>query len=977
LRVPIRLKLAGALVVPLVALVVVTVLEVLDTYSDVDEARDQAELATSTIGPPSLLSKLEDERNAASIYLLNLEDAFALPVEDNAEAWAATDRALDEFQADIERRGGGMAETYGPALDALRGLEDVRASVEGFDGERGLDNMDEAARAFDDYSAIMDTLFAANQQVIVSIHDTELRQGAELADLSARQTDVVARLVRDLMVTTLSGDRDGVNQHDEIATIGRELGIVRTNEQLIRTKAEGPYRPLAESLFDDDDVQRFPELVRGAIETGTFDLLDVAEASAGDDADSFGYTAFRGGVIDELERQADQAQADADQRLRWYIALAALATAGALLATWLVSRSITRPLHSLTGQAKEMAEHRLPSVVLDILETPLGDDVQVPETVPVTVRTRDEVADVALALNTVQDTAVDLAAEQAVLRRNIADSFVNLGRRNQNLLGRQLDFITELESHETYPDTLASLFRLDHLATRMRRNAESLLVLAGIDPPRKWAAPVRINDVIRSSLGEVEDYQRVVIRDAEHATVVGSAAADVAHLLAELVENALVFSTAEEAVEIRGGFAGLGPDAGYRLVVVDSGFGMDENDLAQANRRLAGAESFTIAPSQYLGHYVAGNLAERHGIRIHLDRSPGGGITATVDLPAALLTAEPRTEPLDGTGDPRVRAPEPALAGVGAGGLAGTGGVTAFDTGPVPAATGRTRTPRGLAKRAPRGPGAGHGPGPTLPSDDLLASLRHHSDNLRRTRPPEPPRPPLAYPGQNHPTAPPPGPAPHAYAHPEAPGDPLHPTTGPTPPSGVYGWPEVPGDPHRPTTEPPALYGAYARTDQPHTPDQPFGPTPETGPHAYASPEAPGGPLHPTADHTPPAGVYGWPEVPGNPQSPATGPTALYGAYAGSDWPVGSTPQPPPEPNLPPAASATTESGLARRVRGAQLPTADPRAIQRGGDPETGSGVPASADDVYGFLTSFTSGVQRGLDDAHAPGDGDDPQDDR
>ena len=118
----------------------------------------------------------------------------------------------------------------------------------------------------------------------------------------------------------------------------------------------------------------------------------------------------------------------------------------------------------------------------------------------------------AQALNRVQDAALDLAVEQAVLRRNIADSFVNLGRRNQNLLGRQLDFITELETNETDADALSNLFRLDHLATRMRRNAESLLVLAGIEPPRQWAAPVRLTDAIRAALGEVEDYQRVTVR---------------------------------------------------------------------------------------------------------------------------------------------------------------------------------------------------------------------------------------------------------------------------------------------------------------------------------------------------------------------------------------------------------------------------------------------------------------------------------
>ena len=199
-----------------------------------------------------------------------------------------------------------------------------------------------------------------------------------------------------------------------------------------------------------------------------------------------------------------------------------------------------------------MAEQRLPAAVTDILETPLGDDVTVPTVDPIQVNTRDEVADVADALNTVQDSALDLAVEQAVLRRNIADSFVNLGRRNQNLLGRQLDFITELEANETDPDTLSNLFRLDHLATRMRRNAESLLVLAGIEPPRQWAAPVRLTDVIRAALGEVEDYQRVTVRGVEPATIIGSAAADLAHLLAELIENALVFSPPDQTVDIRG-----------------------------------------------------------------------------------------------------------------------------------------------------------------------------------------------------------------------------------------------------------------------------------------------------------------------------------------------------------------------------------------------------------------------------------------
>src|SRR5690606_3375326 len=384
-----------------------------------------------------------------------------------------------------------------------------------------------------------------------------------------------------------------------------------------------------------------------------------------------------------------------------------------------VSLSITRPLRSLTRQAKEMAERRLPDAVLDVLETPLGEDVEVPEVEPVVVRTRDEVADVAEALNTVQDTALDLAVEQAVLRRNIADSFVNLGRRNQNLLGRQLDFITELEANETDPDTLANLFRLDHLATRMRRNAESLLVLAGIEPPRKWAAPVRLTDVIRAALGEVENYQRVTVRGVEPATILGSAAADLAHLLAELIENALVFSPPDQTVDIRGRNR---PDGGYTLAVIDSGLGMPAADVVAANRRLAGAESFTIAPSKYLGHYVAGNLAARHDIAVRLDNSPGNGITATVDLPPTLLTtdtdlAAPVTPPhgmravsgagpdgvLNGFAPPAPAAiPAPPGAGAAPGWPEPPGVAASLPEAAPPAAP--TRTASGLVKRARRDP---------------------------------------------------------------------------------------------------------------------------------------------------------------------------------------------------------------------------------------------------------------------------------
>jgi signal transduction histidine kinase len=317
----------------------------------------------------------------------------------------------------------------------------------------------------------------------------------------------------------------------------------------------------------------------------------------------------------------------------------------AFVLTWLVSRSITSPLRSLTRQARTMAQETLPAGVAQVLRTPLGEDVTMPKVEPVRVKTRDEVQDVATALTTVQDTALDLAVEQAVLRRNLADSFVNLGRRNQNLLGRQIDYITQFENNETDPDALANLFRLDHLATRMRRNAESLLVLAGVEPARQWMSPVPLTAVVRAALGEVEDYQRVIVHDIKPTTILGTAAADLAHLLAELIENALAFSPADQMVDL---LARDRPDGGYSLAVVDRGLGMPPEAIAAANRRLAGAESFTVAPSKYLGHYVAGRLAARHGIRVQLAPSPRGpGVAVTVDLPPRLLSGgAPGPEPV-------------------------------------------------------------------------------------------------------------------------------------------------------------------------------------------------------------------------------------------------------------------------------------------------------------------------------------------
>jgi signal transduction histidine kinase len=579
------------------------------------------------------MSALQNERNWASVELIGQEGAVTLSVKGYKATRAATDSAVDEFRREVQHKGGDVADAYQPSLDALDDLAALRRDIDANDAPRTLtDNNDFADDIFRRYAALITPFHEGNTRLALNIDNPRLRQGAELIDVVSRQIETSAELIRSIIQSALPPDT--TITRSEINDISSLADRYRRQAADINNGARGPFRQVVVAGINKDFDANLLSLANRAAVSNKVDVGEVLAAANVPVSESL--NTFSNHVAERLKTVADDLAASAARRNRLFRALALLSVLVAGLAIVIVSRSITRPLRSLTSQATDMANHRLPDAVLNVLQTPLGDDVIVPHVLPVAVQTRDEVADVAGALNVVQDSALNLAVEQAVLRRNIADSFVNLGRRNQHLLGRQLDFITELEVNETDPDVLANLFRLDHLATRMRRNAESLLLLAGVDPPRKWAAPVRITDAIRAALGEVEDYPRVIDRGVEPATLIGSAAADVAHLLAELIDNALIYSPPDQAVEVRGR---LRPD-GYTLAIIDAGLGMLPEELERANRRLMGAESFTIAPSKYLGHYVAGNLAARHEIHVALHNSPGNGVTATITLPPHLLATE-------------------------------------------------------------------------------------------------------------------------------------------------------------------------------------------------------------------------------------------------------------------------------------------------------------------------------------------------
>jgi Nitrate and nitrite sensing/HAMP domain len=304
------------------------------------------------------------------------------------------------------------------------------------------------------------------------------------------------------------------------------------------------------------------------------------------------------------------------------------------------ARSMINPLVELEQAARDVAERKLPSVVERLHR---GEQVDLEaETLPVEVGARGEIGAVAEAFTAVQRVAVSVAVDQAALRQSVSEMFVNMARRSQSLIDRQIALIDQLEKNETNPDQLEQFFRLDHLATRMRRNAESLIVLSGAEPGHRWSQPVPLASLARAAVAEVEDYTRVQILPMEGAQLSGPAGVDVVHLLAELIENATAFSPPDTSVVV----AGEAVSSGYLIEIEDRGIGMSDADLLAANERLASPPVADFTLSRMLGFYVIGRLAQRYGIKVQVRHSPYGGVTALVLLPAPMVsqTAEASLE---------------------------------------------------------------------------------------------------------------------------------------------------------------------------------------------------------------------------------------------------------------------------------------------------------------------------------------------
>jgi signal transduction histidine kinase len=408
-------------------------------------------------------------------------------------------------------------------------------------------------------------------------------------------------------------------------------------------------------------------------------------------------------LLDQMESKARQLREESQQDAIINGALILLVLGVSLVGAFVVARSMIRSLRRLQDTATKVAQERLPELVKQLSEAdPQDVDTSVES---VGVHSRDEIGKVAEAFDEVHREAVRLAAEQALLRGNVNAMFTNLSRRSQGLIQRQLSLISELESREADPDQLASLFKLDHLATRMRRNGENLLVLAGEEPGRRWTRPVPLVDVLRAAASEVEQYERIELAAVPATQVAGRVVNDLVHLLAELLENATSFSSPQTKVRVTGHAL---PDGRVLVEIHDTGIGLSPEDLAAINERLASPPTVDVSVSRRMGLFVVGRLSLRHGIRIQLRPSDSGGTTALVMLPVDVAQGGKKPGAPGGPGGPAAAPKAPAPAGIAPGRPAG---------GPEgrPGGPGGPGSPPG----APGGLlGAGAGPRAALPTRD-------------------------------------------------------------------------------------------------------------------------------------------------------------------------------------------------------------------------------------------------------------------
>ncbi|MBT3163420.1 nitrate- and nitrite sensing domain-containing protein [Streptomyces sp. Vc74B-19] len=620
----IRRKIVALLLVPLVSLTTLWAFTTVITGREASHLLDVSSVMEE-VGYPveDTVRVLQQERRQTLVHLADPRASDGLSALKRSRT--ATDRAVATVRrnasgGDVREAMHGDSGKLDAALDSFEGIQSLRRSVD--------DGTLDRRQALDLYNRLIDPCYVLLADLHV-VEDVELdKQYRALVNL-ARARELLSR---------------------QDALLGSALIVGKLSPTEVRDVSD---LTAQRTLLYDVALPQLPADERDRYENFWSNAatapLRVGEQAAvfAEDGTPRGVTATSwdtaaGKVLAELGTLNDQAGDRYQERVR-PVAMGVIVkavTAGVLgLAALLVSlflsvrvgRKLIRDLKQLRLEAHEASGVRLPSVMRRLSA---GEQVDVETEVPRLEYDKNEIGEVGQALNTLQRAAVEAAVKQARLRSGVSEVFVNLARRSQVLLHKQLTLLDAMERRTDDTEELADLFRLDHLTTRMRRHAEGLVILSGAAPSRQWRKPVQLMDVVRAAVAEVEDYERIEVRRLPRVAVTGPAVADLTHLVAELLENATVFSPPHTAVQVVGERVGNG----FTLEIHDRGLGMAADTLLDANLRLAETPEFELSDTDRLGLFVVSRLAQRQNVRVSLQPSPYGGTTAVVFIPDALLT---------------------------------------------------------------------------------------------------------------------------------------------------------------------------------------------------------------------------------------------------------------------------------------------------------------------------------------------------
>ncbi|WP_329365872.1 nitrate- and nitrite sensing domain-containing protein [Streptomyces sp. NBC_00669] len=626
-----RSRMLVLVLVPLIAIIPLVGVRVVSEVGSLRSAahiQGQTQLARQI---STLVGALDDERDLTEVAL---NGSGVARDKELTAAQRTTDAQVREFDESLRRQQDSvdalpaMVRQLGARGEARLGdLSPLRASAQGLAAGAGTPT-------FSAYSTIIGDLLDFSDQLAAVSSDHTL--GSLVATLSSiEQIEQQTSSERGYLVDVLDSGGFTLEQKENI-----EQAQFETAGDALANNAPTSLLNLYQSTVSGDKVGAADGTVQAVSTAAQEDIpladLGISKATAfnqlTDKLDAVRIVK-RQAVADMNDRASHLLSAGRTQlyeNIAIIVAVVALSFLGALV----LARSVVRPLRRLRVSALDVADNRLPEAVRRLRDVEPAETDEPVQVQPIELQTQDEVGQVARAFDRVHFEAVRLATEQARMRSNVNAIFTNLSRRSESLVLRQLQLIDDLENSEQNPSQLASLFQLDHLATRMRRNNENLLVLAGEEQSRRWNQPVSLFDLVRAATAEVEQYERVMLYELPDVAVAGHAATDVVHLVAELIENATAFSGPETQVLVG---AKMLTSGDVVLDIADAGIGIRPEELNRINRRLAEPPVLDVATSRRMGLFVVGRLAAKYGIQVRLTGSGRTGLNALIRIPPALL----------------------------------------------------------------------------------------------------------------------------------------------------------------------------------------------------------------------------------------------------------------------------------------------------------------------------------------------------